>query len=68
MNKTFLNHALIIIIYLLYALFITGLPEADILLGGDWSFPITNSQINQWIDSVSYTWYGLDFGMRNIHL
>jgi len=68
MNKTFLNHALIIIIYLLYAVFITGLPEADILLGGDWSFPVTNSQINQWIDTVSYTWYGVNFGTRNIGL
>ena len=59
------NYFFIIIIYLLYALFITGLPKADILLGGDWSFPVTNSQINQWMDSVSYTWYGLNFGTRN---
>ena len=73
MNKTCLNQALnnyffIMIIYLLYALFITSLPKADILLGGDWSFPVTNSQINQWIDTVSYTWYGVNFGTRNIGL
>ena len=73
MNKTCLNQALnnyffIIIIYLLYALFITSLPKADILLGADWSFPVTNSQINEKIDTLSYTWYGVNFGTRNIGL
>ena len=73
MNKTCLNQALnnyffIIIIYLLYALFISSLPKADILLGADWSFPVTNSQIKEKIDTLSYTWYGVNFGTRNIGL
>ncbi|MBT7896823.1 MAG: hypothetical protein HN564_07475, partial [Flavobacteriales bacterium] len=67
-NYTLNNYISIIAIFLIYALFITGLPVEDILLGGDWSFPVTNSQINESIDTLSYTWYGVNFGMRNIGL
>ena len=66
--KPMLNYFLIIIAYISYTMFITGLPVDQTLLGGDWSFPATKSQLNQWLETASYTWYGVNFGSRNLGL
>ncbi len=65
-NTNYNYNSIVVIVFILYSLFITGLPTNEILLGGDWSFPSTLNQVEEWLNSMSYTWYGLNLGARNI--